>query len=83
MTANIETAVHHRYAEPLLSTGRIPNSDEVAERLAVPIEEVQRVLRSLADAHGVVLHTHVCEPWVIHPFSCSPTATWVESGDRR
>jgi hypothetical protein len=47
-----------------------------------PIEEVQRALRSLADRHGVVLHTHVCEPWVIHPFYASPTATRVECGNR-
>jgi Alkylmercury lyase len=82
VTADIETAVHYRYLEPLLATGRIPNSHEVAKRLGVPIEEVRRALRGLADTHGVVLHTHVCEPWVIHPFSASPTATWVESGDR-
>lgn len=82
MTTNIQTAVHHAYIAPLLATGRIPNSGEVAERLGVPIEEVRRALRNLADTHGVVLHTHVCEPWVIHPFSASPTATWVESGAR-
>ena len=82
MAGDIETAVHYRYLEPLLATGRIPNSREVSERLGVPIEEVRRALRSLADTHGVVLHTHVCEPWVIHPFSASPIATWVESGDR-
>src|SRR5258706_793580 len=76
VTTDLETAVHYRYVEPLLATGRIPNSREVAERLGVPIEEVQRALRSLANTHGVVLHTHVCEPWVIHPFSASPTATW-------
>src|SRR5260370_5413453 len=81
VTAAIETAVHYRYVEPLLATGRIPNSGEVAKRLGVPIEEVRRALRGLADRHGVVLHTHVCEPWVIHPFCASPTATWVESGD--
>ncbi len=82
MTGDIETAVHYRYMEPLLATGRIPNSGEVAERLGVPVERVRCALRSLADSHGVVLHTHVCEPWVIHPFSASPTATWVESGNR-
>jgi hypothetical protein len=82
VTADIETAVHYRYVEPLLATGRIPNSHEVAKRLGIPIEEVRRALRSLADTHGVVLHTHVREPWVIHPFSASPTATWVESGGR-
>jgi Alkylmercury lyase len=82
MTANIETAVHYRYVEPRLATGRIPNSRKVAERLGVALEEVQLALRSLADIHGVVLHTHVCEPWIIHPFSASPTAMWVESGER-
>jgi hypothetical protein len=65
--------------EPLLATGRISNSREVAERLGVPIEEVQRALRSLADTHGVVLHTHVCEPWVIHPFSAFQPARRGES----
>ncbi|MEA2957951.1 MAG: hypothetical protein QOJ58_3454 [Alphaproteobacteria bacterium] len=63
MTGDIETAVHYRYMEPLLATGRIPNSGEVAERLGVPVERVRCALRSLADSHGVVLHTHVCEPW--------------------
>jgi hypothetical protein len=82
MVADIETTVHHQFIEPLLATGRIPTSREVAERLAVPVEKVERALRSLADTHGVVLHPHACEPWVIHPFSASPTATWVEAGDR-
>jgi Alkylmercury lyase len=82
VTADIETAVHYRYVEPLLATGRIPTADEVAQRLAVPVAEVRRALQGLAKNHGVVLHEHVCEPWVIHPFSATPTATWVESGDR-
>jgi hypothetical protein len=80
VTGDIETAVHYRYVEPLLATGRIPSSREVAKQLGIPVEE--RALSSLADTHGVVLHTHVCEPWVIHPFSASPTATWVEKGER-
>jgi hypothetical protein len=47
VTADIETAVHYRYVGPLLATGRIPNSGEVAERLGVPVEDVRRALRSL------------------------------------
>ena len=80
MTANIETAVHYRYVEPLLATGRIPNSREVSKRGSA--FRSKKSGEPCADTHGVVLHTHVCEPWVIHPFSASPTATWVESGDR-
>ncbi len=42
--------------------------------------EVETGLRLLSDIHGVVLHPHTPEPWVIHPFSLSPTATWVAKG---
>src|SRR5581483_6199902 len=33
----------------------------------------------LAAIHGVVLHPHVCEPWIVHPFSLTPTLNWIES----
>jgi hypothetical protein len=82
MTISIETQVHYRFIAPLLATGRFPSRVEVAEALAVPIEDVERALLGLARNHGVVLHEHVCEPWVIHPFSASPTATWVQIGHR-
>jgi hypothetical protein len=36
-------------------------------------------MRDLAAIHGVVLHPHVCEPWVIHPFSLTPTINWTRS----
>ena len=40
MTADIETAVHHGYVEPLVATGRILNSREVAGQLGIPIGAV-------------------------------------------
>ncbi len=46
--------------------------------MGMPPEQVERLLRSLADIHGVVLHPQVCEPWVIHPFSLTPTINWIE-----
>ncbi len=41
--------------------------------MGVALEQVEQLLRSLADSHGVVLHPYTCEPWVIHPFSLTPT----------
>jgi hypothetical protein len=82
MAVDIESTVHHQFVAPLLATGRMPATREVADKLALPKEEIEHALYSLAKTHGVVLHPHVCEPWVIAPFSASPTATWVEAGDR-
>jgi len=47
VTDDIETAVHYRYVEPLLATGRVPTADEVAQRLAVPVADVRRALQGL------------------------------------
>lgn len=39
--------------------------------------QVQSLFQDLASTHGVVLHPHACEPWVIHPFSLTPTLNWI------
>jgi hypothetical protein len=44
---------------------------EVSAALAKPVKEIEKALYRLAETHSVVLHPHVCEPWVIHPFSFS------------
>ncbi|HEX4066023.1 MAG TPA: organomercurial lyase [Acidobacteriaceae bacterium] len=36
-------------------------------------------LQALAAIHGVVLHPHKPEPWVLHPFSLTPTLNFVET----
>lgn len=77
----IDSLVHHAYIEALLNTGRMTSAAAVARQLSVEPHEVVASLRELARTHGLVLHPHVAEPWVIHPFSGSPTATWVECGD--
>src|SRR5579863_441464 len=41
-------------------------------------EDLQHLLVTLAGIHGVVCHPHVCEPWVVHPFSLTPTLNWIE-----
>lgn len=78
MAADLTSKVHQAYLEQILHTGRPLGSEGVAARLAVPISSVHEALRTLETTHGAVLHPHVCEPWIMHPFSLSPSATWVE-----
>jgi hypothetical protein len=42
---------------------------------------MEALLRGLAAIHGVVLHPHACEPWVVHPFSVTPTLHWIEGNN--
>jgi hypothetical protein len=79
-SAPLLAQVHHAFMDPLLRLGRAPGTVEVAERLGLGPDEVAAVLGQLAANHGVVLHPHSHEPWIMHPFSLSPTATWVEHG---
>lgn len=70
--------VHHELIQGLIDTGGCPNRSELAERLSMSFGEIEQLLTELAEIHGIVLHPHVCEPWVVHPFSTTPTAHWVE-----
>jgi hypothetical protein len=74
--------VHHAFIAPLQRLGRPPAYDEVRRELDLSEVELDTALHDLADRHGVVLHPHRAEPWILHPFSLSPTATWVEHGSR-
>lgn len=73
--------VHHKLIQSLIDTGGCPNSSELAERLDMSVAEIEKRLSELAAIHGVVLHPHVREPWVVHPFSTTPTVHWVEGAD--
>lgn len=70
--------LHYELIQSLLQDGRCPTNAELENRMGVVPEELEQLLRSLADIHGVVLHPHVCEAWVIHPFSLTPTINWIE-----
>jgi hypothetical protein len=43
---------------------------------------VKEALKRLEASHSIVCHPGRAAPWVIHPFSLSPTATWVQSAQR-
>ena len=51
-------------------------------RVNRPQTEVDTALRSLEASHSVVLHPGTLDVWVAHPFSTSPTATWIQKGER-
>ena len=70
--------VHHELIQTLVDTGNCPTRFELAGRLGMPVAQVEELLVELSDLHGVVLHPHICEPWLVHPFSTTPTAHWVE-----
>jgi Alkylmercury lyase len=70
--------IHHESIQGLIDTGNCPTRTELAERLDTSVAEIEQLLSELSETHGIVLHPHVCEPWVVHPFSTTPTAHWVE-----
>jgi hypothetical protein len=73
--------IHHELIRTLIDTGSCPSRYELAQRLDLPVAQIEQLLSELAEIHGVVLHPHVCEPWLVHPFSITPTAHWVEGAD--
>ncbi len=72
--------VHFGLISGLIAQGVCPTNGELAAEFGVSAADVERGLRELAEMHGVVLHPHVCEPWIVHPFSTTPTMHWVENG---
>jgi Alkylmercury lyase len=75
-------ATHAAIIQKLLATGRCPSRFELAGDLKTTETDVAARLLRLAEIHGVVLHPHEPECWVIHPFSTLPTLHWVDAGTR-
>jgi Alkylmercury lyase len=76
------TRLHYELVHGLLTVGACPSNVELTHRLDTDMATVENLLRELASIHGVVLHPHVCAPWILHPFSLTPTLNWVESSGR-
>lgn len=70
--------VHAIIVQQLLETGRPPLSRQIASLLNISPQDLAHRLDRLAEMHGLVLHPHVSEPWVVHPFSTTPTPNFVE-----
>jgi Alkylmercury lyase len=74
--------LHYLIIRNLLDTGKCPSNAELRQALCVTDTVLAETLQELEAAHGIVLHPGSLRPWVIHPFSLTPTATWVETRDR-
>jgi len=70
--------VHAALIQNFLSVGHLPAMDRIASSLQISSLEMTRRLNALAYLHGLVLHPHATEPWVVHPFSTTPTLHYVE-----
>lgn len=57
--------------------GFAPTVEELALLAERGSDEVRAALCRLHEAHALLLHPHVCEPWVVHPFALSPGSCWV------
>lgn len=80
--AQLDSLVHHALVRGLLDHGRLPPRPALAEKIGVALTEFDASLQRLHDTHGLVLHPQSTETWVIHPFTTSPTLTWVQQGTR-
>ena len=70
--------LHFELIQGTIRNSICPTNPTLAEKLEASEAEVEELLRELAAIHGVVLHPHACEPWIIHPFSLTPTINWIE-----
>jgi len=75
--------LHYEIIQGLLRRGVCPDNAELAMTMSVPEDEVRGHLSSLADIHGVVLHPHSGDPWIVHPFSLTPSLNWLDGGANR
>ncbi len=76
------STLHYQLIHTLIEQGRAPTSAELAEIFQVDLATITHALLDLQEDHGVVLHPHQPEAWVVHPFSTAPTPFAVWKGDQ-
>jgi Alkylmercury lyase len=74
--------LHHAIVRHVVDEGCAPSRSALAEHFGVDVNEVADALIALQDIHGVVLHPHTPEVWIVHPFSTAPTPFVVRRGSR-
>lgn len=81
-SALTRSSLHHAILRHLVDQGYAPSHARLCAAFGVDPETMTRALQDLAAYHGVVLHPHAPEVWVIHPFSTAPTPFTVRQGER-
>ena len=74
--------LHHAIVRHMVDHGSAPSRLALARHFGVDADSVAVTLRALQDMHGVVLHPHVPEVWIAHPFATAPTPFAVHHRER-
>jgi hypothetical protein len=74
--------LHYVLLNAIVAHGHAPSLAVLANALDVTPAAIEAALVELAETHGLVLHPHNKDVWVIHPFSLSPTNVFVEARSR-
>ncbi len=77
LVLRVRHAVYQSFGE-----GHIPLSSTIADKLALPLDEVRLAYQRLHETHALVLDPHSKEVRMALPFSAVPTPHRVTSGDR-
>src|SRR5262249_32604807 len=80
--SKLDSAIHYYLVRGLIDDGFAPDFARLQELTAADPASVAGAFKRLEASHSVVCHPGHAAPWVIHPFSLSPTATWVEGSER-
>jgi hypothetical protein len=70
--------LHYVLINAVVAHGHAPSLATLANALDVTPQALEAALLELAEMHGIVLHPHKHDVWVIHPFSLAPTNVWVQ-----
>lgn len=73
----LDGLVHQQLITGMIEYGRCLSPAELSTALDVSQADIDSSLRRLENNHGLVLHPHECSVWMIHPFSASPSHTWI------
>ena len=75
----LDGRLHALLLRTLIDEGAPAPLPRLAEALGADEPDIEASMRRLEANHGVVLHPGTLEPWVIHPFSTTPTLFYLTS----
>lgn len=72
--------LHYHVLSHIVEHGYAPKISSMTKTFAASEAEVITALKALQEYHGVVLHPHSSEVWVMHPFATAPTNFFIQAG---
>jgi hypothetical protein len=82
MLDELDCSLRGLLTREIAALGYAPSNAKLATHLGISVQNLERALRRLHDAHALWLHPHVCRPRVVHPFALAAGGCWVDVGAR-